>query len=136
MEAGQSSVVDRRVLVDTITLKAVAYGMMCVMLVVSIWAALRADRVAADDGRQYTLPTRTAIEFGVVLTLALIMSPMSSKAHFGLLILPAFVLSRIAVFTKRYAIWVMLALAAVGSLAGSKISSGLPFPRRCYGRAR
>lgn len=117
---GDLSVVDRRVLVDTITLKAVAYGMMFVMLVVSIWTALRADRVAADDSRRYTLPMRTAIEFGVVLTLVLMMSPMSSKAHFGLLILPAFALSRIAVLTKRYAIWVMLALAAVGSLAGSK----------------
>ena len=44
---------------------------------------------------------RTALEYSVVLLLMLLLSPMSSKAHFGVLILPGFCLARAAFSDNR-----------------------------------
>lgn len=105
---------------DTIALKSIACGAMLVMLLVSIGAALRGIRVATNAERPYGLPTQTAIEFGVVFILALMISPMSGMAHFGVLALPAFSLSRIAVLAERRDIWLMILLAAIGGLIANK----------------
>ena len=44
---------------------------------------------------------RNALEYSVVLLLMLLFSPMSSKAHFGVLILPGFCIARVAFDSKR-----------------------------------
>jgi hypothetical protein len=45
-------------------------------------------------------PPRATLEFSMVLLLMLLLSPMSSKAHFGLLVLPGFCLARL-IFLRR-----------------------------------
>jgi hypothetical protein len=55
-----------------------------------------------------------------VSALMLLMSPMSDLAHLGILILPAFCLARIAVFTADRAISTTLMAAAVGALSVNK----------------
>jgi hypothetical protein len=120
------SVVDGRVLIGTVALKAIAYGIVFIMLVVSICAALSKRRMAADDGPRCSLPSQTAVEFGTVFILMLMMSPMSSKAHFGVLLLPAFALSRIAVLAERRAIWIFISFAALAGITENKDLVGDP----------
>jgi hypothetical protein len=54
-----------------------------------------------------------ALEYGIVLTLMLLCSPMSSKAHFGVLILPGFCLGRAVVVEKRRRLWPLLVAAVL-----------------------
>ena len=58
---------------------------------------------------------RPALEYCVVLMLMLLFSPMSSKAHFGVLILPGCCLARGAFRDKRY--WLVPALLGALVLA-------------------
>lgn len=74
-------------------------------------------------------PLRSAVEYGVVLLLMLLFSPMSSKPHFCTLLLPAFCLARLAVVHGHrlsYAILTAAVVAAIVStrgLVGVQISS-------------
>jgi hypothetical protein len=52
------------------------------------------------------------VEYGIVLGLMLLLSPMSSRAHFGVLLLPAFVLGRAAAHSGSRFLWGLVALAA------------------------
>ncbi|MCE9564111.1 MAG: DUF2029 domain-containing protein [Planctomycetes bacterium] len=56
-----------------------------------------------------------AVEVGIVLTLMLLLSPMSSKPHFAVLIVPQLALVRLACQTRD---WWLLALTAVVAIAG------------------
>jgi alpha-1,2-mannosyltransferase len=56
-----------------------------------------------------------ALECGIVLMLMLLLSPMSSKAHFGTLIVPGFCLARAAVSTRG---WLLKALLAASVILG------------------
>jgi hypothetical protein len=48
---------------------------------------------------------RESIEYAVVLMLMLLLSPMSSKAHFGVLLLPGFLLARAAIASGSRWLW-------------------------------
>jgi hypothetical protein len=70
---------------------------------ITAWAMWRGRRsraggaaaaVAGDDART------TVLECATVLCLMLLLSPMSSRSHFGVLILPAFLLARAAVYDR------------------------------------
>jgi hypothetical protein len=66
------------------------------------------------------------LEYGMVLALMVLLSPMSSKPHFLTLILPAFCLARLTVFSGRRILWLVMAVGlflAVASLTiyGSEI---------------
>ena len=61
-----------------------------------------------------------AAEFGIVLTLMLLLSPMSSKPHFCTLFLPGFCLARLAVNRSSRAAALAVGVAAVTALASNK----------------
>jgi hypothetical protein len=63
---------------------------------------------------------RAVFEYGVVFVLMLLLSPMSSMAHFGILILPGFCLARRALERRDVVARVLLALAIVASCASNK----------------
>jgi hypothetical protein len=101
-------------------IKFSAYGLMLTLLATSIIASLRGQSLArvATCGRSF--PSQTALELSAVSALMLLMSPMSDLAHLGILILPAFCLARIAVFTSDRAISATLIVAAAGALSVNK----------------
>jgi hypothetical protein len=99
------------------TLKLIVYAVFIVLIAVSVAAAMRARRVATDAG---ALPQPMAFEFSMVLALMLLMSPMSGRAHFGILVLPAFCLARTAFATRDRILGLILGIAAVLTLAANK----------------
>jgi hypothetical protein len=99
------------------TLKLIVYAAFFVLIAVSVAAAMRTRR-AVTDAR--ALPRAVAFEFSMVLILMLLMSPMSGRAHFGILILPAFCLARTAFATRDWILGLILGLAAVLTLAANK----------------
>jgi hypothetical protein len=78
------------------------------MLMVSVAAAARAP--PAPVGAAQVQPI--VFEFGIVMTLMLLMSPMSSPAHFGILVLPGFCLARVALVDRDRWIGALVAAAA------------------------
>jgi alpha-1,2-mannosyltransferase len=61
-----------------------------------------------------------AAEFGIVFTLMLLLSPMSSKPHFGILLLPQLVLVRAGWVHRDRLLLVLAGLTAVGGLCTGK----------------
>jgi hypothetical protein len=66
------------------------------------------------SGRQENSHRRIATECGIVLTLIVLVSPMSSKPHFISMILPGWLLARSAVIHQKPTSAGMLALALLG----------------------
>lgn len=62
----------------------------------------------------------SATELGIVFTLMLLLSPMSSKPHFVLLLLPQLALTRLAWQHRDRVLMVLVALAAIGGLGTGK----------------
>lgn len=103
------------------TIKMVTYltliGMCALSMAVAAFNQLRA-RAARTDGA----PSQSAAEMGQIVALMLLMSPNSSSAHFGILVLPAFVVARTALAGRRASLWAMLAGAALcGFVAGKDL---------------
>lgn len=63
---------------------------------------------------------RLALEAGVVLSLMLLLSPMSSKAHFGVLVLPGYCLARRAFASGSRPLGLLLAAALALGLVSNK----------------
>jgi hypothetical protein len=80
-----------------------------VLLAVSLAALLMASRSAAPPG----WPPPAGVEYGMVTCLMLLLSPMSSSAHFNILVLPGFCLARLALATRDRMLWTAMALAGV-----------------------
>jgi alpha-1,2-mannosyltransferase len=99
-----------RPLVDTVALKIILYALFVLLIVASVVAATRARR-RMPFAAGFT--DRDSYEFSIVLILALILSPMSSRPHFGTLILPAFCLARLAFATGDQVISFVVAAAVV-----------------------
>jgi hypothetical protein len=66
--------------------------------------------------------SRTAVEFGAVVCLMLLLSPMTSKSHLCVLILPLFLIAR-QIVERRTARWIAfgVALALLGPLAARDV---------------
>ncbi|MBY0523054.1 MAG: DUF2029 domain-containing protein [Gemmataceae bacterium] len=77
---------------DPMTLRLWRYGLSLVLL----GAAALATWPRPDTESGETTPRRCAFEGGLVLALMLLLSPMSSNAHFGILALAAFCVARMA----------------------------------------
>jgi hypothetical protein len=71
---------------------------------------------------------RLALEGGTVLLLMLLLSPMSSKAHFGVLVLPGFCLARGALASGSRLLWAVL----LASLALGLVSNKDPIGDQLY----
>jgi hypothetical protein len=96
------------------TVKAIVYATELVLLLAAAWAiGWRRDRRSMD-------PNREPLEYGLVLTLMLLLSPMSSKPHFCILILPAFCIARRALQERRHWARTVLALVFIAGFIGTK----------------
>jgi hypothetical protein len=98
------------------TLRVVVYGLELGLLATVLWISGRPFRnLGADFGDM-----RHALECGLVLLLMVLLSPMSSKAHFGTLVLPGFCLARMALGTRSPFLKGMLAIVVVLGLLCNK----------------
>lgn len=93
-----------------------------VVLGVSIGLLLLALAVA---GRKETTPpaqqpSRTALEFSMLVLLMVLLSPMSSKPHFAVLLLPGCCLARVVVEKRRLVPTLLLGAAIVAGLLSNK----------------
>lgn len=82
-----------------------AYALLCVR---------RRQRLMAV--RMRDKPHTDAIEFSIIFLLMLLLSPNSSRGHFGLMFLPALLIGRIAVSEQNRSAWTLLLLATFVSL--------------------
>jgi hypothetical protein len=99
-----------------LVLRGLAHGAGLLVLLLALWAG-RGPLKRSED-----LPgsARIPLEASAVLLLMLLLSPMSSKAHFGVLILPGFCLARAAAASRSRLLWTLLAGAVVLGLLGNK----------------
>jgi hypothetical protein len=97
-------------------LRGLAQGSGLLLLLATLWAARGPWRLAED----LPGPHRVALESCAVLLLMLLLSPMSSKAHFGMLVLPGFCLARAAVRTRSRWAGGLLGTAVLLALLGNK----------------
>ena len=91
------------------TVVGIFLGLAAVLAVVSFAALLIASRPVTPPG----LPPPTAVEYAIIVCLMLLWSPMSSSAHFNILVLPGFCLARLALATRDRMLWGAAALAGL-----------------------
>ncbi len=104
-------------LASPLVLRSAVHTLELLLLLAAAWACgrpLRRLSACGPDGPRFGL------ECGVVLLLMLLLSPMSSKAHFGTLLVPSFCLARAALAPGRRAERALLTAAVALSLLGSK----------------
>jgi hypothetical protein len=102
--------------VAPLVLRAAAHGVQLALLLAAVWAARGSLRRLEEMGGD----RRAALEGAAVLSLMLLLSPMSSKAHFGVLVVPGFCLARAAVTTKNKVPGGLVLAAASLALLGNK----------------
>ncbi len=103
------------------TLRIWVYGVELSIVAAVLGTCGRPFRRLPDAGPQDAGPTgRHALEGGMVLLLMVLLSPMSSKAHFGTLVLPGFCLARAALFSRSRVLKGVLAAAVVLGLLCNK----------------
>lgn len=78
-------------------------------------------------------PNADALEFSMILLLMLLLSPNSSRAHFGVMLLPALCVGRIAMAQGDRAAWAFFALATFVSIIGYNNSLNIFFPYALWG---
>jgi hypothetical protein len=101
-----------------LTLKGIVLGIEAALVLLTLAICRRPfQSVPLDDNRPVR---RNALEYSVVFLLMLLFSPMSSKAHFGVLILPGFCLARTAINLQRRWLWPILVAAILLALASNK----------------
>ena len=84
----------------------------------AMWCRVRSkspDAASSAEGHVPHWPSRDIIECGIVLLLMVLLSPNSSRAHFCVMLLPAFCIGRIAFGEKSRCLTVLLIAAAVCS---------------------
>lgn len=102
-------VVVERPRLDPPAVKRGYFVLLGIILMISVAVAARAPPAAAGAARVPPM----VFEFGIVMTLMLLMSPMSSPAHFGTLVLPGLCLARVALIDRDRLIGALVAGAAV-----------------------
>jgi hypothetical protein len=107
--------------VSPLTLRIVLYGVQAALLLLTVLAVGRPFRRLE---REAETGERAVLEFSAVLLLMLLLSPMSSKAHFGVLILPGFYLARAAFCSGNRAVMLCLLPSVVLGLLSNKSPMG------------
>ncbi|MGD0461356.1 MAG: glycosyltransferase family 87 protein [Tepidisphaeraceae bacterium] len=104
---GQLNISYNKKILPPKVLKLLVYALEIALLAAAAWAMGRPFRRPSD--------ARIAgLEFALVMLLMLLLSPMSHKTHFGILILPGFFVARMAIeHHDRIAAWCMLACVIV-----------------------
>jgi hypothetical protein len=109
--------------------RALQLGLLVSACVLLLSCALLWRRPRADDEDAPAAPLPEGLEFSIVFMLMLLLSPMSSKAHFSTLLVPGFCLARAAweLHSRALLAWLILA-NVVGALALNwlgRVMSGL-----------
>jgi hypothetical protein len=97
-------------------LRAILYGVQFLLLSVVLWVCGRPLRSIADGGSG----GRQSLELGIVILLMLLLSPMSSKAHFGTLVIPGCCLARAALVSRSRLLGSLLLLSVFLGLLSNK----------------
>lgn len=98
------------------TLRIVVYGVELGLLATVLWICRRPLRKLKDDNEG----SFQSLESCMVLLLMLLLSPMSSKAHFGTLIVPGYCLARAALHGRSRLLNGILAFSVVLGLLCNK----------------
>jgi len=106
-------VVHKKGAISPAALKAITLLLYAMVVIPSAYAMWRRRRMP-DPARAG--PDAGALEFSIILLLMLLLSPNSSRAHFGVMLLPAFCAGRIALTDGTRAAWTLFFLAAFVSL--------------------
>jgi hypothetical protein len=93
-------------------LKCVVYGSEAI-LVIGAAIAMRHRRIEAEGQGGGNHFSGEVLEYGLVLLLMVLLSPMSSKPHFSTLVLPGFALARLAVYEGNKMLRCLLGVALV-----------------------
>jgi len=106
---------------DLHTIKIVTYLLLLAMLITSLAIAASAKSPkAGSDSLPDNRPSQTAAEIGQIAALMLLASPNSSPAHFGILIVCAFVVARVARDSGSTLFWSILSIAGLLGLLNNK----------------
>ena len=97
-------------------LRSAVYGSEIILLLAVLWTCGRPFQQGNDRAGE----RGPALECGIVLLLMLLLSPMSSKAHFGTLVVPGCCLARAAVASRSRLLWGVLLGAVVLALLSNK----------------
>ncbi len=106
------------------TLRVLVYGSQAVLLLIVLWICGKPFRKIDED----VDGQNQALECSIVLLLMLLLSPMSSKAHFGTLLVPGCCLARAALNSRSRFLWVML----LGAVLLAVLSNKDPLGERLY----
>jgi alpha-1,2-mannosyltransferase len=110
-------IVVRDPLMGPFTVRVLVTCVLLVLFATSLWAAGQNRRIEWHIGDNDVSTARPVLEFGIILCLMLLSSPMSSRAHFATLILPAFCVARYALQSHDRTIWGLLFVAILAGLA-------------------
>jgi hypothetical protein len=95
------------------TLRGITLLLYAIITVPAVYALRRRRR---RDGPPGNDPFADALEFSIIFLLMLLLSPRSSRTHFGIMLLPALCVGRIAVSQNSHAAWSILLTATFASL--------------------
>jgi hypothetical protein len=105
-------------------LRGCVYALQLLLLAAVLVICGRPFRRVGEDASE----SRQALECGIVLLLMLLLSPMSSKAHFGTLIVPGFCLARSALLSRSRTLVAVL----LGAILLGLLSNKDPLGERLY----
>jgi hypothetical protein len=108
-----TSAAGERGTIGPLTIRASLLGVEIALLALAARAFGRPFRPAGEAVREVP-------EYGVVLTLMLLLSPMSSMAHFGILVVPGFCLARRAFARRDPLLTALLAAAVAAAVVSNK----------------
>jgi hypothetical protein len=120
--------VDHPERMSTTTQRAIFFAFALLVMIPVAYAMWRGPPVPAniggprDGGAELSDPLM--LECGIVMLLMLLFSPNSSRAHFCIMLLPAFCVARYAVRAKSIAAWTLLILSLVSSTLSIHIRVG------------
>jgi hypothetical protein len=107
------------------TLKKITTVLQAMVTFPAAYALWRRRR---SGGPRREAPAADVLEISLVLLLMLLLSPNSSPAHFGLMLLPAFCMARIAVVERNRVAWALISAATIATL----VSHNTPGLRGLY----
>jgi hypothetical protein len=101
---------------DSQTFRVGIYSAEFALLSIILWVCGRPFRSIIESGNE----DRQALECGMVLVLMLLLSPMSSKAHFGMVVLPGCCLARMALRSRGKILTAIVAAVVILGLICNK----------------
>ncbi len=111
--AAGAETVNSKSALSPLALKGVTFLVYALVTIPSVYAMWRRRRRGTPVRDK---PDADSLEFSIVFLLMLLLSPISSRAHFGVMLLPALCVGRIAISEGNRAALTLLLLATLASL--------------------